>query len=308
MDYLSIDLTSFPIRTMRSALVAKKLLIKEYALGPSDKREEFAWLSGWIKGEKRWFKPTAVLAVWDDPDLNVRIQMRKEPKPLQEEAVVEADDEGAVDPEPHKAVEEKKTAIGIACPLEHRDPSHTGHHQPFELRAELPRDKNESLVEMMQELHAACQQITVIPLTMWSAFLMSYPDHRNQTVAIVWRSRDALTVIVVDYGRLVFYRHFETAEFQADAWVIRIKECLENFSFLFPSQKIDLVLFGGDPKNQEEAREWIQEGVGAPCELVLPLHSGQIDFLKQSNGDRQEKQLSSYWACMGMVWSQGIAW
>lgn len=303
MDYLSVDFTAFPLRAMRSTLVSptrasKKLVIKEIAAGPPDKKEEGQWLRHWIKTQRRWLTSTPFLGIWDSPFMNTRIQAIEQVAPVPPEQPADIEEENRGAPVQAKAWETEDSII-YHCSLSHQDPQ-------FEFRVQLPRAKDDALVEYVSGLYPYSKQITVLPLAIWSAFLVSYPDCSDKTVAIAWRAREVLVLIVVRHGQLVFCRHFATAALHSDAWIMRIEESLEHFSFLFPTSQVDLVLFGGDSKNQEEARKWIENSADCACEWIAPFHSEQISV--QSKRPVDDKEWPAYWSCMGLVWGHALTW
>lgn len=297
MDYLSVDFTTFPLRGMRSTIAANKLLVKECAEGPQSEREEQEWLKDWLRSQKRWFKATTLLAIWDSPAVDASVQLATLPSALEQ-----PQDQGS-------SLEKSETQEMPAELEESGDITHRcSLTAPFELKVRVNREESLRVFEELKHLHGSCHKLSILPMTLWAALLMSYADALEKTVAIVWRSRDAWMLMVVERGQLVFHRQFLLVALEADAWTIRMKECLERFSFSFPAAKIDWVLLGGDLKNHDKFGKWIQELLACPYELVSPVHSGQVEFFKKRSSDREPQSLSEYWSCMGIVWGQVLAW
>jgi hypothetical protein len=118
---------------------------------------------------------------------------------------------------------------------------------------------------------------------------------------------DGFSVVVIDHGRLTFYRRFRHEETNADPPALYIKECLEQFAFLFPRSAIDCVLLGGHLPESEKLKNWTEELSRCPCEFISPLSSNRVSSRKNRMAI-DDAVLGPYWPSLGLVYGEVRPW
>ena len=310
MDYLAIDFTTFPLRALRARLTNEVLSIADFSQGPSSLAAEADWLSRWIKTKRGFLNPTHLLAIWDSPDLSIRTS------PIQMAPAAAA--ETSKDPTDTANQQKQETPAAEELHLHCRLPSYQTAGQPtalpLHLSARLPRHPIDVLFTRLCQLHGSCRKISILPMSLWSAYLASYPQYAEQTTALIWGARQTLTILVVSRGYLVFCRHFphslntEPSEALPRTDGAQVKEALEQFSFLFPYTTLDHLLVGGLIKDTDYLTAWLEGVSDCPCELIAPLGSNRIVLSSGENPQNDSHSLSAYWPCMGIIWELHYPW
>lgn len=286
-EYLTVDFTAFPIRVLRAGMSKGKLSIIDFAQGPQSREMEAAWLSNWIKTEQHFFRPTNLLALWDSADIHARVRPAG---PLSD-----------------------TTALSLICELPEHQASPTQNLQTLEFEISLPQTQGKTLFDHLSQIHGSCHKISVLPMSLWAAFLSSYPDYLDRTVAIIWGAHLSVVVLVIDHGILTLCRYFnrDAASTQDDdfqCYISRVKEALEQYSFLFPLSAIDHILIGGDIKSGERLIEWIAGLSNCHCEFATPFHSDRNTLFKKEKQENDVSFLASYWPCLGLIWELQYPW
>lgn len=295
MDYLSIDLASAPLRAMRSTVADGKFSVIRVAEGPAQATLQSAWIDSWIKSEQRFFRPTQLLVTCTSPDLSVHIR----PADAQTRQPVISQQDDA------PAAAETLTIHCALPPLHRQDPLPS---IVLNMDVGLPKHHIDSLLENCTRFHNHCRKISIVPVSLWAAFMATYPDYRDKSAAVVWNTATQLIIVIIDRGRLTYCRYFRGQIADTAGTAAQIKESIEQWSFLFPSSVLDMIFIGGHIPDMAMLSDWTLNLTDCLCEPLVMYRSGHGQFFDEKSTMHTLPALAPYWPCMGLVWELCYPW
>lgn len=307
-----VDLSANPIRVITGYSERHRIVVTDLQTGPTEKTDEMKWLSDWLKKSRRRFMNPKLHVILDTemPQTKLKRYTQKNNEKIKSTHTSDGERHHS-QAENTREARENATLYRMLCALPQAFHEHTQstfsptHH--LALQSEVTIASRNELLSTLEQAYGACHKLSVLPLALWSAVLLTYPLQLTMTIATIWITQGITSIIILNKGILTFYRQFPKASHSPELWAQSIKTCIEHFSFSFPWASLDMILLGGDIDHAENIKAWIEGDSNCPCDLITPPTGSRIRCEKNAR-DVSPTALLPYWPAMGLLYENSFPW